>query len=542
MAAIDFFPKNLTPREKQVKALDFVQRAYDKGIKDIVLALPTGTGKSWLGITLCQWAASITEDGATPGGYYLVNQKMLQDQLSIELERSNVNGVSLKSASEYSCIHTDPKTGSPKYANCALGQRGKCPCRKEGTCTYVEQKNKFLASSVSITNYSYFLTERLHVGRFPKRAVLVCDEVHFLENILVRHFDLNISESLLQEWTPRIKQVPVLKFSEFVKWSKDVYLDDADKRIKEMEFLADNGDVKFQKELEKLSQHVTKIRTAIENITKEPDNWIYWQEKDRNGQLESIVRPLHAANFMPTLAESGAVRIYMSAYPGTKQTFCRSVGLDPGKTAWLSVGSPFAVEKRPVILSMAGSMSMRNIDGTAPTFLRFVDKILTKHSNDRGIIHCNSYKIGQMIYDKLCSGPHGKRLLFPKKADERDECFLKHSSSNLPTVIISPSMTEGFDFVDNLARFQIIAKIPWPALGDARIVARKEEDEEWYLLQAVMTIIQAAGRIVRSNDDWGKTYILDSDFIRLYDNAQHLFPRWFTDAIIWPKSRSQQNQ
>ncbi len=99
-------------------------------------------------------------------------------------------------------------------------------------------------------------------------------------------------------------------------------------------------------------------------------------------------------------------------------------------------------------------------------------------------------------------------------------------------------MTEGFDFSEDLARWQIIAKVPYPYLGDLQVSAKKDKDEEWYTLQAVMSIIQACGRVCRSDTDKGTTYMLDEDFLTLYDRCGHMFPRWWVDALVWPKRKS----
>ena len=110
-----------------------------------------------------------------------------------------------------------------------------------------------------------------------------------------------------------------------------------------------------------------------------------------------------------------------------------------------------------------------------------------------------------------------------------------HRTSEEPTVMLSPSMTEGFNMQDDLARFQIIAKMPYPYLGDKQVAAKRERDPEWYAMQTAMTVVQACGRIVRSDTDHGATYILDSDFQNLFERNEEFFPGWFQEAFIWHK-------
>jgi Rad3-related DNA helicase len=223
---------------------------------------------------------------------------------------------------------------------------------------------------------------------------------------------------------------------------------------------------------------------------------------------------------------------------GSKAIFCRSLGLDHEKVAWLNLSSTFPIENRPILLTTIGSMSKNNRASTLPAFLRFTEKILTRHNDTKGIIHVASYELGQIVYDAFLDTEHADRLIFPKSAEDRDACFEKHIHSPDPTIIISPSMTEGFDFVEDCARWQIIAKVPFGYLGDKQVLGKKELDPQWYDLEAVKSIIQASGRICRSDTDTGVTYILDSDFLQLYSKNEDMFPKWWKDACVWPKRKS----
>jgi Rad3-related DNA helicase len=323
-----------------------------------------------------------------------------------------------------------------------------------------------------------------------------------------------------------------------VKWTEDAYLKEAKERLGILMVLAeDNPADKAAKEANKLDQHVSKVEMAIKLIKQDASDWIYWQDKDRNEKLVSIARPLNAAPFVkPLLFDAATIKVYMSAYLGEKKTFCRSVGIDPEEMAWATFGSTFPVENRKIVLGLIGPMSMRKIDTTMPSFLRCVDRIIRRYHDTKGIIHGNSYKICQAIYDHFKATDQGPRFLFPTNADERDDKFKEHVNSTEPTIMLSPSMTEGFDFANDLARWQIIAKIPWPSLSDKQVSAKKDQDPDWYSLEAIKTIIQACGRPVRSDTDHAVTFILDSDFNWVWEKYQSFFPRWFTSAFVWPPS------
>jgi Rad3-related DNA helicase len=519
-------------REKQVTALNFITRAVEAGVYDIVIAAPTGSGKTNIGVAACYWAAEESSIPGAPGGYYLVTQKLLQDQLENDFERflpGFHQGTSLKSSCEYSC---------PKFKRCSVGLSSKKGCPRNSECTYRLVRGKFASSRLGVTNYPYFLTERMHVGKFLKRRVIVLDECHTLERQLIRFVDLTISESTLPQWAPDLEEVPELPtLDKFSDWVTEVYLPAVKERSEVLAMIAEDGDDKSIQEAFALEQHCVKIAKAIELIESDPKNWVYWQAKDADDKLESTARPLDAAPFSHLVRDMGTVKIYLSAFPGEKRIFCESLGLNPRKVAWCSLKSTFPKENRPIIIAPIGSMSRRNLDDSLPRFFRVTEKLLLKHASEKGLIHCNSYALGKLIFDKF-SAQFGQRLIFPRSGGEREEAFLRHKESQVPTVIITPSMAEGFDFHGDLARWQIIAKVPYPSLSDKQVVAKKELNEDWYCLETVKTIIQAAGRIVRSEQDTGTTYILDSDFERLYERYTTFFPNWFTEAFVRTGSSS----
>ena len=100
-----------------------------------------------------------------------------------------------------------------------------------------------------------------------------------------------------------------------------------------------------------------------------------------------------------------------------------------------------------------------------------------------------------------------------------------------PTVLISPSLHTGLDLKDELSRFQIITKVPYPNKSDRWTNAKRQVDEEWYYWQTALRLIQAYGRSVRSKDDWARTYVLDSAFSYFVRKNRNSLPDWFVQAI-----------
>ena len=105
-------------------------------------------------------------------------------------------------------------------------------------------------------------------------------------------------------------------------------------------------------------------------------------------------------------------------------------------------------------------------------------------------------------------------------------------TSKQPTVLLSPSMTEGVDLKGDLSRFQILCKVPYPWLGDPIIRKRMKKYPSWYPLQTAMTVVQSVGRSVRNKNDKAVTYILDADWNKFYRKHKNLFCEDFKRLIV----------
>jgi ATP-dependent DNA helicase DinG len=123
-----------------------------------------------------------------------------------------------------------------------------------------------------------------------------------------------------------------------------------------------------------------------------------------------------------------------------------------------------------------------------------VDKIMTRHKDQKGIIHTTSYAQLNFIRGNI-SKEKARRLLETNPEVERDEIISEHIDSTKPTVLKSPSLHLGLDLKDDLSRFQVITKVPYPSLGDKWIDGIKRKKGQWYNWQTALRTVQSVGRI-----------------------------------------------
>jgi Rad3-related DNA helicase len=92
-------------------------------------------------------------------------------------------------------------------------------------------------------------------------------------------------------------------------------------------------------------------------------------------------------------------------------------------------------------------------------------------------------------------------------------------------------LKEGVDLRGELGRFQILLKMPWASLGDKVVKERMERDPQWYAYKCILDVLQSLGRIVRSREDWGFSYLLDSGFESVLARNGHMIPGWVKAAF-----------
>jgi Rad3-related DNA helicase len=216
----------------------------------------------------------------------------------------------------------------------------------------------------------------------------------------------------------------------------------------------------------------------------------------------------------------------MSATILNREGFCKMLGISEDDCAFVSIPSPFPPENHPIFAYPVAKMTASQIDNDLPKLAEAIKAILAQHPNDKGVIHCHTYKIQKYLKDNIRS----KRII-THGSEDRVQKLQEHISSREPTVLLSPSMQEGVDLKDNLSRFQIICKIPYPYLGDKIVKKRMNRWSWWYSLQTAKTVVQSVGRSVRSFNDHAVSYILDAEWGRFFEKNSGLFPESFKKSL-----------
>ena len=137
----------------------------------------------------------------------------------------------------------------------------------------------------------------------------------------------------------------------------------------------------------------------------------------------------------------------------------------------------FPIENRPIYQLDIAYLNFKTLglELTQRAIANAVDRIMSLHKNDKGIIHTTSYAQAKFI-EKYISPNNNKRLIYTDPERPREEVTAEHFRSTKPSVLISPSLHTGLDLKDERSRFQILVKVPYPSKGDRWISAKMEKD------------------------------------------------------------------
>jgi len=542
---LQFFPFSKI-RDEQKKAIEFAIDAYEGGKKYVVLELPTGVGKSATGLTIARYMDAygqkvVNNDGELQTGAYVVTtQKILQEQYLRDFGPACGRNLvrSIKSSNNFQCsFYTDQTCAESKRILSKLtkqlaGTEFQKTCKTQ--CPYSIEKQKFIDSSIAVTNFPYILAESNYAGKLEPRAFLVVDEAHNTEGELGKFIEVTFSEKFTKDVLKC--RLPKNESQEGIyEWIKTTYLKSLNKYFKEVEkaLLKLSNDIEgygvYSKQYEMLDKHLCKVNRFIEAYKSE--NWVMNvsvpPSDNKKAGKKYEFKPIDVSIYAyETFLRLGSKALFMSATIVDHQIFCDSLGMKGEDVAFLSVDSPFSPENRPIHYVPAGSMSKSTIDKTLPVLAEAVRMILENHPNEKGILHAANYRVARYLQEHVSS----PRILIHDSSN-REEVLKLHLQSEEPTVLLSPSMMEGVDLYDDFSRFQVICKVPFPYLGDLVVKRRMERNPNWYPYMTAKSIIQSLGRSIRNEKDHATSYILDADWERFYRNNRRMFPKDFDASM-----------
>ena len=208
---LEYFPTGFTPRPHQVKGLESIEAAINKGTRFIIVQAPTGSGKSFISKTLSNATDECESEyhnlvfnyhaydeeyvGAMArfkphGAFALTTTKALQNQYKQLFDESSV----FKGKGNYQCDVDASFT--VEHAPCVISPGVRRECWETHCCPYYEARNSALIERFTVLNYASFFNLPNHLKR---RQIIIDDECSELEDEIVKNFSTVIDYKRLTQ-------------------------------------------------------------------------------------------------------------------------------------------------------------------------------------------------------------------------------------------------------------------------------------------------------------------------------------------------------
>jgi ATP-dependent DNA helicase DinG len=571
-------------RQTQQRAIIEIIKAIKAGKTDILVQAPTGTGKSLIALEL----AKIMHERKGWKSFVLTSEKLLQSQYerdcSGKYDRRYESAASISGIDNYECHVNSEKfsLGHCRMMGLSNRQALELPCAHR--CDYLQKWSRAQESPYAIFNYSYYLLQMNYVfaqkmgetAPFQPRPLVICDEAHALPGVIEGHFACYVDQSFafkIREMQGLLDRSRVITpfnklstslLSRQVDTIMKIKIEDSHSQLKALtelyKILTDHREVvnksklmlserfniklpdgddesayikasqqaindvpesvtKFFKLADELKDYVCKIEDYIKIIT---EHGVHNMVAEASSEVRRTYHNLSDVMLFQNHFEPfSKVRVYLSATLQPKNLIERW-GLDPDATHVIVLNSGWDPSNSPIRLTNTANFKHNNSEEAIQAAVAKVDQILDLHPGERGLIHTTSYKITKALMDGCTNRD---RLVNYEGTREKMELLEGVESLADDAVLVGPSLVQGIDLPDDLARFNVIVKLSYPDVSSRLWKARLQLKKGIYLAETANRLEQSSGRSTRHAEDRSVTYVLDSraeKFVFSPNTAQYL--------------------
>ena len=594
------WPAKITAlRPWQVDAIEAGVRAYRRGKKAVLIEAPTGAGKTGIGegirrligergnyvCTTKTLQDQFAEDFASG---VVLKGRANYDPNIIEWARTHAphrieHGGDLVGVTAADCNHTNSKAcmlcdeaqfevGEDPFAGLwetggghgfgggqgvleAGGGGGldSSPFAVLGSCCYVQAKKAAERADLNIVNTAYFI--RVANSRSPRdgvsidadgnmvttqgiagRKVVICDEADTLEQQIMGWAEVQVGADLVaRHKIPKPDRVTVSEH--WPSWIEEfvipALMKDVESAKGDLEKSTGMGGVKIRRRIAGIVNKLESLELVCESI-RLGGVWILDDYQDHRPTY--TFKPVDVSEFGDmALWDHGEFFVLMSATFIDAVAYAKSIGLAARDIEVIKVPSSFPIQHRPVVNMAIAANTYKNKDHAQPLIAKNIVSLARKHAGERVLVHSVSYEFTRFVVEELEAAGLDHPIITYDHGTKR-QAALELYTQTPGAVAVAPSWDRGVDLPGDLCRVQIIAKVPFPSLGDKLVSAKMHGPggAAWYVQETIRTLVQMVGRGCRSSDDWCWTYILDESFMRILRENNRFLPEFFRLALTGP--------
>lgn len=468
---------------------------------------PTGSGKGLIYVTQAVISGRRT--------VFLTVRKGLQTQLMADFRACGL--VDVRGQANYPC--RELQVGGI-YRGQGLGPGDGCdvgPCHsgaycrlRSGGCDYFDALRRAQASKLVVTNYSYWIAQNRYGDGLGKFDFLVLDEADEAAGEVAAALEVEFYRTEFVFAPPTVDEP-----RDWAEWARN------ELRIVNRIVAGLEREQRESRQRRQQIHHLRRLIRKLDVVAEMTGRWVI----ERNPKSVKLA-PLSVAPFAEKLLFHHIAKVLLISATITPKTL-ESLGIAAADADFFEYPSTFPVCRRPVI--QIDSVRVRHdwSEADQRAWIRKIDQIVGKRLDRRGIIHTVSYERRNLVlqHSEYAS------IMLSNNGRNTSEIVAKFKQTPPPVVLVTPSLVSGWDLPFEDCEYAIIGKVPFPDTRSPISKARTEEDPEYGSYLAMLTLVQAAGRGMRSATDSCEVLIIDNMFIWFWKRFRKFAPGWFQAAV-----------
>lgn len=487
-------------RPAQVEALRLL---LSRTVRIQALEAPTGFGKTALYVA---WALLTKLPTA-----FITESRALQDQLMREF--GEVGMVDLRGRQNYKC------SARPDWT-CEEGYAARCMYKNTPACESSYAEMRAGISFLVVTNYDKWTSNRKFGQGLQHIQQVVFDEGHKAVDALSRAMQVTLHEKEVAK-TLGVDFPSPSRAEDMVNWRP--WASEARGAAEQMmlavkQSIFDAGPAAKPAWIRQFIHLRNLVRRLATLATAVSQDWVV--DEVKGGYQFDPIRPGRYAEGALLLRVPSILFVSATLRPKTMYL----LGLPKESFTYQEFPSDFPADRCPIYYVPTMRVDSK-ADSLAPLWLK-LDQIVSRRKDRSGIVHTISYARRDEI---LSTSRYSDRMIINTRGEASGPIVEQFKEAPRGTILVSPSVSAGFDFPGEECEYQFVCKIPFPD-GRSKIQqARQANDKEYGAYQAMTALVQIFGRGMRSAEDRCENFICDSHLDWFLPRFGHLAPRWFNN-------------
>jgi Rad3-related DNA helicase len=371
-------------------------------------------------------------------------------------------------------------------------------------------------ASLLVTNYSYWCAIHAYGEGLGQFGLLACDEAHDCGDAICNAVACEVTSREVYQILGGEYPTPEESQTAWQEWATH-HLPEADARVRALGDAIRNGDASSAR-LSQLRQWKA-LHRKLQSLAGMLGPWIV--EATRHGfRLD----PLWPSQYAEKVLFLGIPRVVLYSATLRPKT-AGLLGIPNTQMTFWEYPSSFPPANSPIIHIPTVVMDRHADAGVMALWMSRIDQVIGGRGDRKGIVHTVSYARRDFV---LGHSRYADRMLAHDSDDTQQvvERFKREAPAS-GAVLVSPSLSTGYDFPGPSCEYQVIAKIPYPDDRSALMQARKRDDKEYILYLTGQSLVQVCGRACRSETDKAENLVVDDTVRRFLAQYGHELPEWW---------------